>query len=62
MSKTRKPLFAEENLRESETPAHKKRREQKQRLAQVTTLIPEEQWDEDEDKFETFQPIKRKRP
>jgi c-di-AMP phosphodiesterase-like protein len=58
VAKTHKNINAEEKERESESAAHKRRREEKQRFKNLLSNPSLEELEDDE--FETYEPIRRK--
>lgn len=61
MAKTRRNDRHEERPKESETPAHKKRREFNKLRNQIVQLKLEDDEFEEEFEIEQFEPIRRKR-
>lgn len=58
MAKTHRPNNIDEIPKEAESPAHKKRRKEHQKLQDVLRAPSYEEFEDEE--FETFEPIRRK--
>ncbi len=59
MAKTRRKDNVEEKEREAEASAHKKRREQRQKLQSIRYIDPFD-FDEEADEFENFEKTRRR--
>jgi len=59
MSKTKKKLVYEDVVKEKEPPAHRSRREIHRKVDKYCG--PVEEWDDDDEEIQQFEPIRRRK-